>query len=178
MLIAIAGTQLLFLIWHQQSTAVLDTILHPSTRIALLLAPHNKSMLFTVLYRNVVHQQGCLMRRVLIVDDHAIVRGMVCSVFKSKGFEVYAAQNGAEAIQKAQDENPDLIVLDLVMPVMNGLEAARALKILRPAIPLLMFTNNIGGVMEQEARSAGISAVVSKSESLNNLLARANQLLN
>lgn len=49
---------------------------------------------------------------------------------------------------------------------MNGLDAARELKVLMPHVPLLMFTNNAGGVVEKKARSAGISAVISKSYSV------------
>ena len=70
-------------------------------------------------------------------------------------------------------------ILDLSMPMMNGLDAARELKVLMPHIPLLMFTNNAAGIVENEARSAGISAVISKSDSdgLKQLLARAKLLL-
>ena len=87
--------------------------------------------------------------------------------------------NGAEGVQKAQEVKPGLIILDLSMPMMNGLDAARELKVLMPHIPLLMFTNNAAGIVENEARSAGISAVISKSDSdgLKQLLARAKLLL-
>jgi CheY-like chemotaxis protein len=60
--------------------------------------------------------------------------------------------------------NPGLVILDLSMPVMNGLEAARALQLTMPHVPLLMFTSNNVAVMEKEARSAGIFAVISKSD--------------
>lgn len=65
------------------------------------------------------------------------------------------------------------------MPVMNGLDAARELKVLMPHVPLLMFTNNPGAIVEKEARSAGISAVFSKSDfdGLRQLLSRAKALL-
>jgi CheY-like chemotaxis protein len=65
------------------------------------------------------------------------------------------------------------------MPVMNGLDAARELKVLMPHVPLLMFTNNAGGILEKEVRSADIAAVISKSDvdGLKQLLARAKTLL-
>ena len=118
--------------------------------------------------------------RVLIVDDHAIIRRLVRSLFEAQDLEVSDASNGAEGVQKAQEVNPNLIVLDLAMPVMNGLEAARALKTLMPDVPLLMFSNNVGALMEVEARSAGICALVCKSDtdSSDQLLARAKALLN
>jgi two-component system chemotaxis response regulator CheY len=115
----------------------------------------------------------------MIVDDHAIIRRMVREVFEAENREVLDAANGAEGVQKAQEVKPGLIILDLSMSMMNGLDAARELKVLMPHIRLLMFTNNAAGIVEREARSAGISAVISKSDSdgLKQLLARAKTLL-
>jgi CheY-like chemotaxis protein len=111
----------------------------------------------------------------MIVDDHAIIRRMVREVFEAENWEVLDAANGAEGVQKAQEVKPGLIILDLYMPMMNGLDAARELKVLMPHIPLLMFTNNAAGIVEKEARSAGISK--SDSDGLKQLLARAKALL-
>ena len=118
--------------------------------------------------------------RVLIVDDHAIIRKRLRSLFEAQDMEVQDAEDGADGLRKAQEVHPVLIILDLSMPVMNGFEAARALKLIMPHIPLLMFTNNIGVVIEQEARSAGINAVVCKSDSDSSeqLLVLAKALLN
>jgi CheY-like chemotaxis protein len=102
---------------------------------------------------------------VMIVDDHAIIRRMIRAVFEAEDLEVSDAVNGADAVQKAQELKPNLIILDMSMPVMNGLEAARALKLRMPFVPLLMFTNNAGGILDREARAAGIVAVISKSDS-------------
>jgi CheY-like chemotaxis protein len=111
----------------------------------------------------------------MIVDDHAIIRRMVREVFEAENWEVLDAANGAEGVQKAQEVKPGLIILDLYMPMMNGLDAARELKVLMPHIPLLMFTNNAAGIVEKEARSAVISK--SDSDGLKQLLARAKALL-
>lgn len=98
-------------------------------------------------------------------------------MFAAQGFEVSYAADGAQAVNKAEELLPDLVVLDLAMPVMNGLEAARKLKALMPSLPLLMFTNNSGATLEREARAAGIAAVVSKSDSPEELLVQAKALL-
>ena len=98
---------------------------------------------------------------VMIVDDHTVIRRMVRAMLEAESFIVI---DGAEAVQKAQTEKPDLIILDLSISVMNGLEAARELKTLMPRVPLLMFTNNAGAAMEKDAREAGIFAVISKSD--------------
>ena len=72
-------------------------------------------------------------------------------------FEVCGeAENGQEAIEKAERLRPDLIVMDLSMPVMNGIEAARVLKRLAPAAPLIIFSEYSDVFSEQEARSAGV----------------------
>jgi two-component system chemotaxis response regulator CheY len=100
----------------------------------------------------------------MIVDDHATIRRMLRAVFEAEHLEVSDAVDGADGVRKAQEIKPDLIILDLAMPVMNGLEAARALKLLMPLVPLLMFTNNAGEILKKDALVAGIS-VVCKSDS-------------
>ena len=116
---------------------------------------------------------------VMIVDDNAVIRRMIRAVFEAEDWEVFDAANGAEGVEKAQQVKPSLIILDLTMPVMNGLEAARRLKALMPHTPLLMFTNHAGGMVEKEARSAGISALVYKADSdaTKQLLARAKAIV-
>ncbi len=116
---------------------------------------------------------------VMIVDDHAVIRRRLREMFEPENLQVTDAADGVEGIQKAQAEKPSLIILDLSMPVMNGLEAAHRLKVLMPDVPLLMFTSTAAAIVEKEARSAGISAVVSKSDSdaLKQLLSQAKALL-
>jgi len=72
---------------------------------------------------------------VMIADDHAIIRRKLRSVFEAEDWQVSDAKDGAEDVRKAQELKPSLIILDLSMPVMNGLEAARALKLLMPTFP-------------------------------------------
>ena len=86
-------------------------------------------------------------------------------------------ENGKEAIEKAQDLHPDLILLDLSMPVMNGLDAARELKSLMPEVPVIMVSAFSEPFTEQAARSAGAKALVSKSEPISILLAKARSLM-
>jgi DNA-binding NarL/FixJ family response regulator len=104
---------------------------------------------------------------------------MLCELFQSQAdFEVCGeAENGKDAIEKAQELHLDLIVLDLSMPVMNGLDAARVLKRLMPTVPLIMFSEYSDASCEQEARSAGISALIAKSEHISVLVEKARSLL-
>jgi CheY-like chemotaxis protein len=101
----------------------------------------------------------------MIVDDHATIRRVLRAAFEAEDLEVSDAVDGADGVRKAQEIKPNLIILDLSMPVMNGLEAARALKLLMPLVPLLMFTNNAGEILKKDALAAGIFAVVCKSDS-------------
>jgi two-component system chemotaxis response regulator CheY len=118
------------------------------------------------------------MPRILIVDDHAAVRKSLRLLFDVNGFEVCGeAVNGYDAIEKAQVLRPDLILLDLCMPVMNGLDAARQLTKLMPKVPLIMFTNQISEIMEEEAREVGIRSIISKNESYKKLINHALDVL-
>lgn len=118
-------------------------------------------------------------RLVLIVDDNPIVRQALCQLFTREGdFNVCGeAENGREAIEKAQLLQPDLIVTDLSMPVMNGLEEARILKTLMPTVPVIVFTAHSDPRVEKEAVAAGVSAVVSKSQAVTVVIATARSLL-
>jgi DNA-binding NarL/FixJ family response regulator len=118
-------------------------------------------------------------KAVLIVDDNALIRQTLCEIFRRESdFEVCGeAENGKEAIDKAQELRPDLIVIDLSMPVMNGLDAARVLKRLMPTVPLIIFSEYSDVFSENEARSAGVSALVSKSEHVSVLVGKARAVL-
>jgi len=115
----------------------------------------------------------------LVVDDNASIRQALCRVFTSEAeFDLCGeAENGRDAIEKAQTLHPDLIVMDLSMPVMNGIDAARTLKTLMPMVPVIIFSEYSDVFSEQEALSAGVSALVSKSEHVSVLIDRVRALL-
>jgi len=116
---------------------------------------------------------------VLIVDDSAVIRKVICELFSKEGdFEVCGeADNGQKAIEMAQKLKPALIVTDLSMPVMNGLDETRILRRLMPDIPIILYSAHIDSFVEKEARTAGASAVVPKSEAAALLITRSRQLL-
>ena len=118
-------------------------------------------------------------RTILIADDNDTFRRALCqAVTRESDFEVCGeAHSGQDAIEKAQRLHPDLVILDLSMPVVNGLEAARALKKLMPSVPIIMFTFYVEPFVEKEARSAGVNEVVSKSEHISVLMGKARRLL-
>lgn len=108
-----------------------------------------------------------------------MIRQALCELFtREADFEICGeAENGREAIEKAQLLHPALIVTDLSMPIMNGLEEARALKRLMPAVPVIIFTAHADHFVEKEAAAAGVSAVVSKSQAVTVLITKARSLL-
>jgi CheY-like chemotaxis protein len=118
-------------------------------------------------------------KRILVVDDNAVVRTLVRKLFESQpDFEISGeAENGREAIDKAEQLKPDLIILDLIMPVMTGLDAAPLLKQLLPDTPIILFTQQEGSEVERLAQAAGIDAVVSKSQVASELVGKAQALL-
>jgi DNA-binding NarL/FixJ family response regulator len=116
---------------------------------------------------------------VLIVDDSELIRHALCELFRQEpDFEVCGeAENGKVAVEKARELRPDLIVLDLSMPVMNGFEAARVLKRVMPSVPLIMYSGFSDESAQYQARLVGISEVVSKSEHASVLILKARSLV-
>jgi DNA-binding NarL/FixJ family response regulator len=119
------------------------------------------------------------MASVLIVDDHPAIRRALRAAFERQpGFRVCGeAQDGLDAIMKAKKFSPDLIVLDLRMPGMDGLEAARNLKEIMPDVPLMMLTCYHSSAAEKEALASGVSAVFSKPDGMQNLIWTARAVL-
>jgi DNA-binding NarL/FixJ family response regulator len=103
-------------------------------------------------------------RRILIADDDEDVRQAIrCFLESETTCEVCGeAVNGIDAIAKAGDLNPDLILLDYSMPVMNGIEAGAVLKAMLPEVPVVLFTGEDTLAIQADAISAGIRAVVPK----------------
>jgi two-component system, chemotaxis family, chemotaxis protein CheY len=101
--------------------------------------------------------------RILIVDDQAVMRKALRQLFEGMEWKVCGeAENGREAIDKALQLKPDLVTLDLSMPVMNGLGAARELRQAFPSASLVMFTLHRTPDIERQAYGAGVDAMVDK----------------
>ena len=114
-------------------------------------------------------------RSVLIVDDHEAIRRALRALFRNDPDFIVCGEaiDGLDAIQKAQKLSPDLVILDMAMPEMNGLEAAAALKYILPDVPLILLTAHYTRELELAASASGICAVFSKHASLDALMRRA-----
>ncbi len=102
--------------------------------------------------------------RVLLVDDYPDAREMYSEYLQFSGFDVVEAANGVEALQRAADDAPDIILMDLSLPVMDGWEATRRLKAdTRTAqIPVVALTGHALAGISEGARQAGCDAFVTK----------------
>ena len=106
--------------------------------------------------------------RILVVDDSSAVRKAVRFLIEQRpGWVVCGeADNGETAIEKFRELNPDLVVIDLSMPVMNGLDAARTISRIDPEVPMVMCTLFRSEQLDLEAYKAGVGRVLSKGDGL------------
>ena len=90
-------------------------------------------------------------QRILIVDDDSMIQDIYLRKFTESGFEATAASDGATALKKIADEQPDLVLLDLVMPQMDGFEVLRELGVMKLAKkPKVVLLTNLGQKEEVE----------------------------
>jgi DNA-binding NarL/FixJ family response regulator len=118
--------------------------------------------------------------RILIADDHSLVRKVLKTTLENHSdWQVCGqATNGLEAVQKAAELHPDLIILDFAMPIMDGLEAARQILSASPSVPILIFTNYYFPSLVLEADLAGVRQVIDKGHAGNELLFAVETMLN
>jgi DNA-binding NarL/FixJ family response regulator len=123
--------------------------------------------------------EAILSNTILIVDDSTLIRRALraCLEEGHQWTVCGEAADGSAALEMAKELKPDLIVLDLSMPDMNGFQLARELKHNYPALPLVMFTGFKTPQLEKEALASGCNAVVSKSEHQQTLFDNIQRLL-
>jgi len=117
--------------------------------------------------------------RILVVDDFLPFRSFTVSALRKRpGFRtVEEAFDGEEAVQKAKELRPDLVVLDIGLPVLNGIEAARRIRSVSPDSKIIFLTCNNCLDIAREAFNAGASAYVVKHDAANELIAAVEAVL-
>ncbi len=105
-------------------------------------------------------------KRILVADDNPLIRKMLCKIFNDhKTLEICdEAVNGQEAVEKAERLRPDLIILDLAMPVLDGLKAAEAICKFMPDVPIILFTLHAQTLKDFDLKNSSIRRVVPKTE--------------
>jgi DNA-binding NarL/FixJ family response regulator len=119
------------------------------------------------------------MIRILLADDHQIVRMALSQTIceSDSEWEICGeAIDGRDAVEKARELKPDLVVLDFAMPMADGIKAGREIRALFPDVAILVYTFMIFPKLEKLAREAGIHSVVQKADSLA-LIAEIRRLL-
>jgi CheY-like chemotaxis protein len=106
-------------------------------------------------------------RSIFIVDDSSDIRAGIRRQLEVSGFEVCGeAGDGIDALDKLSRLRPDLIILDMSMPRMNGVDAARQLKHMCPNVPVILYTAFADVFRRKQAFPEGVSEVVAKGENL------------
>lgn len=115
--------------------------------------------------------------RVLVVDDAEDLRTLLCLRMARMGFDVVGeAADGVAAVEKAAEEQPDLVMLDLAMPHMDGLEALPLIRAAVPGVRVIVLSGFNEGTLAEEAMSAGADHYVVKGGSLSSLIELASSL--
>jgi two-component system response regulator VicR len=101
-------------------------------------------------------------KKILIVDDDVTALDIVDFLFEEKGFEVVRRADGSSAVSSIEEVSPDIILVDLMMPKMNGQETVRQIRKKGVAVPIVAFTALDDPDIHQEALDAGCNLVLTK----------------
>jgi DNA-binding NarL/FixJ family response regulator len=117
--------------------------------------------------------------RILVVDDHEVMRLGMRNLLESRsGWSVCAeASNGREAIESALKLHPDVIIMDITMPGMNGLDAASRITESQPEIPVILFSLHLSEDVIDHFQKDGIRGAVSKGDAARDLVAAVETVL-
>src|SRR5574337_94236 len=120
---------------------------------------------------------GPKMTKILIVEDEPAMVSGLRDNFEFEGYDVITAPDGVAGLNRALDESPDLVVLDVMMPRMSGLDVCKQLKVKKPALPIIMLTARGQEVDKVVGLELGADDYVTKPFSIRELLARVKAVL-
>ena len=110
-------------------------------------------------------------KKILVVDDESSITDLVYSILTEKGYEVTTAKDGKEGLKVFESVKPDLVITDIVMPDMEGIEFMRSLVKMRKALPIIVMSGNVLGTKFLEtARIFGAQATLRKPFAIQELL--------
>jgi two-component system alkaline phosphatase synthesis response regulator PhoP len=126
---------------------------------------------------NTPTKAGGTKARILIVEDEPAMVAGLRDNFEYEGYEVISADNGVSGLERALDDDPDLVVLDVMMPRMSGLEVCRQVKAKRPSLPIIMLTARGQEIDKVVGLELGADDYVTKPFSIRELMARIKAVL-
>ena len=106
------------------------------------------------------------MAKVLVIDDEQGIRALLDTLLRRKGYDVIVAESGQKGLECFRRARPDVIVLDLKMPEMDGLTVLRQVRSLDPIMPVIILTGAGTAETEQRVRALGVTEYVEKEFSL------------
>jgi CheY-like chemotaxis protein len=118
------------------------------------------------------------MTKILVIDDEQGIRDLLDTLLRRKGYDVVLAESGRQGLELFRRERPDVIVLDLKMPEMDGLTVLRQIKNLDPGKPVIILTGAGTAEAERQVRALGVTEYVEKEFSLHLLGDSLKRLLN
>ncbi len=124
-----------------------------------------------------LHVEGTRMTKILIVEDEPNMVAGLRDNFEYEGYEVITAGDGVDGLHQALTQSPDLVVLDVMMPRMSGLDVCKQLKAKRPSVPVIMLTARGQEVDKVVGLELGADDYVTKPFSIRELLARIKAVL-
>ena len=133
-------------------------------------------MELTVRVRNQTAETGSKVRILIVEDEPAMVAGLRDN-FEYEGYEVISAADGVAGLERALADDPDLVVLDVMMPRMSGLEVCKQLKVKRPSLPVIMLTARGQEIDKVVGLELGADDYVTKPFSIRELMARTKAVL-
>ncbi len=136
-----------------------------------------RSMLASAQDRNHPGAAGGRKTRILIVEDEPAMVAGLRDNFEYEGYEVISAADGEAGLERALNDDPDLVVLDVMMPRMSGLEVCKQVKAKRPAVPIIMLTARGQEIDKVVGLELGADDYVTKPFSIRELMARIKAVL-
>jgi CheY-like chemotaxis protein len=106
------------------------------------------------------------MSKILVIDDEQSIRDLLDRLLRRKGYDVVLAESGRKGLELFRRERPDVIVLDLKMPEMDGLTVLRQIRSLNRSQPVIVLTGSRTAEMEQQVRALGVTEYIAKGFSL------------
>ena len=114
-------------------------------------------------------------KKILLVEDEKDLRGLYGEELKEEGYEVVPAKNGDEALQKLEKEHPDLVLMDIVMPVLDGIQTLSMIKAKDRAIPVILHSAHLQFQLDPKAQAA--NGFVRKTSDLKDLKSKIQEFL-
>lgn len=119
-----------------------------------------------------------MQKSILIVDDETDMLFVLGEAFESDGFVVYKADNGADALEMFKENKPDIVISDVLMPKMNGVDLVKSIRELDQTVPVLLLTSKVAVSDAVTGLSAGANDYIRKPFSIVEVIARANSFIN